>query len=1502
MKKITLSFLSLLFSACLFAQNTREWGTYYGGTGSDFGYAVATDNSGNVYVAGNTNDNDASVFFASTGFQNTYGGGTNDAFLVKFDSNGNRLWSTYYGGSGNDQGYAVTTDANGDVYLGGFTTSINGISTLISHQPAFGGGTYDAFIVKFDGTGNRLWGTYYGGTNSSYGQALVTDPLGNLYFGGYTSDTQVGSIATPGAHQIINGGGNYDAYLVMFDSGGNRIWGTYYGGAGSEGVFPPAAVPSTNVSVALDKAGAVYLGGYTSSAAGIATLGAFQTFNAGGAFDGFAAKFTPIGTRIWGTYFGDANQDEIRSIAVHGDNLYLSGRTASNNNIATVGSYQDFYGGGSYDAFLARFDTSGAQIWSTYYGDAVQEWGLSVTTDFEGNIYQAGRTSSAAFIASPDGFQTTFGGAVDAYVVKFDTSGFMYCATYLGGTASDLGYGVAISNGKIYMAGHTGSAAGIAGSGYDNTYGGGAGTNDAFLAKFTSCIYTTMSQTDPLCGGVCDGTATADPSYGATLLPYSYVWSPGGQTTQTATGLCAGSYTVIVSDANGNTTTDFVTITEPTAITTTITTTNTNCGLNNGDATASVSGGNPTYIYSWTTSPVQTTATATGLGAGTYTVLITDTDGCTDTATATIFTIGGPTVTITAQTNVSCFGGNNGSATSSATGGNLPYTYGWTTSPFQFTPTATGLIAGTYTAVVSDALSCTGIAIVTITQPAVLTITVTTNNGTCAGNDASATANLSGGTTPYTYSWTTSPVQTTATATGLSTGTYTVSITDANGCTQTSPATINSPSGPTASIASQTNVSCNGGNDGSATAGISGGTAPFTFSWSTSPAQTTITATGLSVGNYTVTVTDANVCTSTAMVTITQPAAMTSTVTTTNATCGNSDGSATASAGNGSPPYTYSWTTSPVQITSTATGLAAGIYTVTITDANGCTVSATATVVNTNGPTTTSSVLTNATCNGGNNGTATTNPSGGTPPYTYSWTTSPVQTTQTATGLTAGNYSVTVTDAGGCSVISTVTITEPVAITLSVTTTGATCGNNDGTATVSASNGNPPYTYSWTTSPVQITATATGLAGGNYTVTITDANGCTQTATAVISVSSGVSASILSQTNTSCNGGSDGSATASASGGTSPYTYSWSTAPTQTTITATGLMSGSYTVTITDANGCTGTSAVTITEPTAITINISTIPATCGNNDGSATASVSGGAPSYNYNWSSGQTTATANNLTAGSYTITITDASGCTQTSAVIIINSNGPTGSIIAQTNVSCFGGSDGSATADATGSTPPYTYIWNTSPAQTGATATGLSSGMYNVTIADAGGCIGIAIVAITEPSAVTASATPLSNASCSTCCDGTASSSASGGTTPYIYGWSTSPVQNTVTATGLCASSIYTVCITDANGCSSCDTVLIPFSSPTGIQLSVIGNQLSVYPNPANDYLFIDGITSSSEKLEVNVVNIFGQTMMRNYFDVNGKFSEKINTENLPAGIYFIEIKSNDMTKKLKFVIQ
>jgi hypothetical protein len=788
---------------------------------------------------------------------------------------------------------------------------------------------------------------------------------------------------------------------------------------------------------------------------------------------------------------------------------------------------------------------------------------------------------------------------------------------------------------------------------------------------------------------------------------------------------------------------------------------------------------------------------------------------------------------------------------------------------------------------------------VTITQPSAISSVNSHVNILCHGGaTGSATVNPTGGTPAYTYSWNTVPVQTTSTATNLIAGTYTCTITDANGCSFPAVITVNQPAIQLTVSVTPTNVNCNGANDGSATANASGGVGAYTYSWSSVPAQTTHTALGLVAGTYTVTLTDANGCTATAATTITQPTAITASTTTTNSACASATGSATVTASGGTGALTYSWNSTPSQTTATATSLPAGLYQVTITDANGCTTTTAATVNNTNAPVVVINT-TNASCNGGSDGSAASLVSGGTAPYTYSWHTVPAQTTATATGLAAGTYTVTVTDAGGCTGSASCTIGQPVAMSVTMTKTNVNCrGGATGTATVSVTGGTPGYTYSWNSAPSQTTATAVNLTAGSYSVTVTDAHGCVTTGSVTIIQPATALTATSVQTSTTCNGGNDGTATVNVVGGTAPYSYSWNTVPSQTTATAGSLTAGTYTVTVTDNNGCSIIHSSTITQPPAITATTSTTASACAASTGSATVTASGGTGTLTYSWNTtpSQTTTTASNIAAGIYQVTVTDGNGCTQVVSANVGNVNAP---VITSTTtaVSCNGGSNGSATSTVTGGTAPYTYSWNTVPAQTTANASGLTAGSYTLTVTDAVGCISYLAVTITQPAALTATSTGV-NPTCTACTDGSVTATPTGGTGPYTYSWSTVPSQSTATATALVAGT-YTCTITDAHGCTTTTTMTI--SVVTGIMNYVKSDSYKVYPNPATSFLTVEVQTSQNTTFTISLTNLVGQQVMSEGYEANGSFRKDMDVSALPNGLYFITVETSSGRLVQKIVI-
>lgn len=355
----------------------------------------------------------------------------------------------------------------------------------------------------------------------------------------------------------------------------------------------------------------------------------------------------------------------------------------------------------------------------------------------------------------------------------------------------------------------------------------------------------------------------------------------------------------------------------------------------------------------------------------------------------------------------------------------------------------------------------------------------------------------------------------------------------------------------------------------------------------------------------------------------------------------------------------------------------------------------------------------NVLCNGQCTGTSTVTPANGTSPYTYNWSNS--QTTSAVTGLCAGTYSVLITDASSATTTATTMITQPAtALTVTATATSASCGSG-GSANVNASGGTLAYTYSWNPGG-QTTPSVTGLSAGNYTATVTDANGCTTVATVSITGTSGGTVTITSQT-ILCNGDS-AAATAAMSGGTSPFTYTWSGGQTTSSV---NFPAGNYSVTVTDASGCSSTQTVAITQPTALTASTTATNASCGLSDGSVSANANGGTPGYSYMWNNGQTTSTATGLNAGNYSVTITDANGCSTTFSVTVANSNGPTA--IAGTSATITSGSSANLTASG-----GVTYSWSNGMSGNNISVSPAVTTEYCVYVFDASLCSDSACVTI------------------------------------------------------------------------------------------------------------------------------------------------------------------------------
>ena len=879
-------------------------------------------------------------------------------------------------------------------------------------------------------------------------------------------------------------------------------------------------------------------------------------------------------------------------------------------------------------------------------------------------------------------------------------------------------------------------------------------------------IPTVTSSADVNCFGDTDGIATITPTNGSAIFNYQWIPAANANTTgaaSTATDLVPNiNYKVIVID--GNSCKDSilnVSINQPTLLQANfVDSADALCfGAANGTARIVPTGGTKTYSYSWSHDGTVTDSIATNLPKGRHVVTITDSKTC---EVQDSVNIGEPAANMVANINiiedVTCKGFSDGFLSVKVTGGKRNYNYTWTTVPAQTDSFASNLIAGEYIVNIIDNQTCTATDTMIITEPDSLIATITdVQTLDCFGdNNASISVTPSGGTKPYAYQWNTTPPQTDSTAIGLIGSvagiSYKVVLIDSNNqCSDSATQIITQPTDIVITRTDSNGVECFGSNEGSARIIASGGTPGYSFLWNTVPVQTDSNATNLIAGTYKVVVIDQGTCKDSTTFIIDQPTA----VITGNffdldsTTCnGANNGSATYSARGGTEPYKYTWSGGTGTINdSITTGLGPGQVTISVTDNNNCPAKLDTAQLTEPDPISASFVKKiDAGCKGGNAGSITARVTSGDAPFIFRWSNGTGGLNDsTVTSLLAGAISVTIKSVADTTCVITINeiITDNPAIGLVVDSVkNISCnGLSDGFIAVHGIGGDGTYIYSWTPNNAVTDSFASGLsAATNYTISITNAAGCAPADTALtLSQPNAIVLTKVDSLNVSCFGNSDGKARISVSGGTPNYSFSWSTTPIQTNDSATGLALGVYEVIVTDVNSCTDSLEFNIEQPGQAIFVTSKIDSTLkcfGDNDAVIRVSPKGGTLPYSYNWSHNITLndSVATGLGTGTYIVEISDSNDCKGGLDTIVVDEpNDITATIIVDSNVTCFGLSDGGMSiSGVSGGTAPYRYLWSGGAAPLNdSIITGLAAGGYAVTITDTNNCSVSITDTIVEP---------------------------------------------------------------------------------------------------------------------------------------------------------------------------
>ena len=907
-------------------------------------------------------------------------------------------------------------------------------------------------------------------------------------------------------------------------------------------------------------------------------------------------------------------------------------------------------------------------------------------------------------------------------------------------------------------------------------------------------------------------------------------------------------------------------------------------GTNSGSAQVSISGGSGNYTISWSSG--QNSTSIVGLTVGTYTVNVKDNvSGCT---VVGAFVVGSPDpISITESiTDVSCYGTNTGSIQVTTIGGNGSYTYSWLNSSSVEVYTGEDLInapAGVYTLNIADVKGCTFSKTFTIQQPieAIDASTIVVQADCFSASSGSINVTVWGGTPPYAYAWSTGQVS--QDLINLTAGDYDLTITDSKGCVKILSRTILQPSQLGGSMSSSP-VLCNGEATGSVSFSPTGGTSPYSYAWQNS---TTLYSSNVNVLNdvvaddYQVIVTDNNGCIFIDNVTVNQPSPLVISASFVNVSCnGGKDGSIDLTVSGGSPGYTYDWhnsnTPTSISFSQDLNNIVAETYTVDVLDINNCVISLTQEITQPLLPIDVQTIVTDVLCNGDNTGAIDLSIIGGTSPYTVSWTSG--QIAEDIANIFEGTYGYTVVDALGCIFTGSEYVSEPVQplMVTNVITDVLCYGESNGAINLTVSGGTIPYSFAWSNSSFlmsEIGEDITGFPADSYTFEITDDNGCSYIDTLDILQPTQLTTSVVG-IDILCKNGDNGSVDLTVGGGVLPYSYLWSNGLLTEDIGT--LTAGSYSVTVIDFNNCMIQDSIVLIEPLdSLTFTFSTIDVTCNDGvNGEIDLDIHGGTLPYDYNWSSGDTTAIITDLTSGYFTFNIIDNHGCNISDSIFIDQPEIVTLSEVI-TPVTCYGMNDGEINITPVGGTSPYSFTWfNSTFALSAQTEDllGFPTDTYQLEILDSNNCFYEMFFNIPQPDSIIIDYV-FSVVSCQGGDNGAIDVTVTGGNTgANTYDWSNGATTEDIS--GLPAG-VYGMLYTDSKGCA--DSISVEVIEPDTINITFDHIEIScadqadgiayAFPTGGNGgftYLWSNGeienmnVDLSNEWYSVVVTDILGCT--------------------------------------------